>query len=74
MNIYSLMFTFNDSFLCENAVVHSIGLCANEINFGYHFEVRWEWRRLHSEELCDLYCSPNIIRVIKSRKWDGWSM
>jgi len=24
-----------------------------------------EWRRLHIEELCDLYSSPNIIRVIK---------
>jgi hypothetical protein len=27
-----------------------------------------EWRRLHSEELNDLYSSPNIIRVIKSRR------
>jgi len=25
-----------------------------------------EWRKLHKEELCDLYCSPNIIRVTKS--------
>ena len=24
-----------------------------------------EWRKLHTEELCDLYCSPNIIRVNK---------
>jgi hypothetical protein len=26
-----------------------------------------EWRKLHNKELNDLYCSPNIVRVIKSR-------
>jgi hypothetical protein len=31
-------------------------------------EVTGEWRRLHNNELCALYSSPNIIRVIKSRK------
>ena len=36
-------------------------------------EVTGERRRLHSEELNDLYCSPNIVRVIKSRRmrWAG---
>ena len=29
-------------------------------------EVTWEWRKLHNEEVSDLYCSPNIFRVIKS--------
>jgi hypothetical protein len=31
-------------------------------------EVTWEWRRLHNEELYDVYSSPNFIWVIKSRK------
>ena len=31
-------------------------------------EVIREWRKLHNEELSDLYSSLNIVRVIKSRK------
>ena len=29
-------------------------------------EVTGEWRKLHNEEINDLYCSLNIVRVIKS--------
>ena len=36
-------------------------------------EVRGEWRRLHNKELYALYSSPDIIRVIQSRRlrWTG---
>ena len=30
-------------------------------------EVTGEWRKLHNEELNDLYSLPNIVRVVKSR-------
>jgi len=36
-------------------------------------EVTAEWRKLHNEELSDLYYLPNIVRVVKSRRmrWAG---
>jgi hypothetical protein len=35
-------------------------------------EVTGEWRKLHNEVLNDLYCSSNIVRVIKWRRM-GWA-
>jgi len=36
-------------------------------------EVTGEWRKLHNEEINELYCSHNIVRVIRSRRmrWGG---
>jgi len=35
-------------------------------------EITGEWRKLHNKKLNDLYSSPNIIRVTKSRlRWTG---
>ena len=41
--------------------------------FGPKRDANGDWRRLHNEELQSLYCSPNIVRVINSRRlsWAG---
>ena len=53
--------------MCENRVLRKIyGPQGNKVT--------GEWRKLHNGELTDLYSSPNIVRVIKSRKmrWAGY--
>jgi hypothetical protein len=34
-------------------------------------EVTGEWRKLHNVEVHDMYCSPTVVRVIKSRRMRG---
>jgi len=50
----------------ENLVLRRIFRLRND-------EVTGEWRKLHNEELNDLYSSPGVVRVIKYRrmKWFG---
>ena len=53
--------------VCENGVLGKI--------FGPKSDgVTGKWRKLHNKELCDLYCSPNFIRLIKLRRmrWAGY--
>jgi len=60
-------------------VVHIREFCLEELKklrriFGpKRDEITREWRKLHNEELNNLYCSTNIVRVIKSRRmrWAG---
>jgi hypothetical protein len=51
---------------------HRVGVFENRVLrriFGpKRDEVTGEWRKLHNEELRDLYSSPSIIRIIKSRR------
>jgi hypothetical protein len=51
----------------ENRVLRRISRSKGE-------EVAGSWRRLYKEELCNLYFSPNVIRVMKSRRvrWVGY--
>jgi hypothetical protein len=48
----------------ENKVLRIFGLKGDELTGG--------WRKLHNIELHDVYCSPSILRIIKSRmRWAG---
>ena len=76
-NTHYLFFTYNVSsmnliyihFLHISSYIHiNIYYCAKRRIFGPKRDENGEWRRLHYEELHSLYLSPNIVRVIKSRR------
>jgi len=64
--IYTILFVMTRVVVFENIVLRRIYGPRRD-------EVTEEWRRLYNEELNDLYSSPNIVRVIKSRRmrWAG---
>jgi len=48
--------------------VSRVGCWGREILWAERDEGTGECRTLHSEGICDLYCSPNVMRLIKSRR------
>jgi hypothetical protein len=55
---------------------HRLRVFENRVSrgiFGPEREEDGSWRKLHNDELHNLYSSPNIVRVIKSRRmrWEG---
>ena len=87
LHVVILHCTIDAGSLSQIFWVHSFSVCIFCISIARVFEnlvlrrifgprrdeVTGEWRRLHNEELNDLYCSPNIVRVIKLRRmrWAG---
>ena len=77
----SIAFLFLKSVICDRSLTlreeHRLRMFENRMLrriFGPTRDgVTGDWRKLHNEEFNSLYCSPNIVRVIKSRRmgWEG---
>jgi len=63
---WSLIFREERGLRVENRVLRRIFLPRRDVETG-------EWRNLHNEELNDLYCSSDKVRVVKSKRmrWAG---
>jgi hypothetical protein len=59
----------------EDTILHKLRVCENRVRRGIFGPKRdgvtGGWRKLHNEELHNLYSSSSIIRIIKSKKWAG---
>jgi hypothetical protein len=78
IKIYSTVFLPVVVFVCETWFLilgeeHRLWGFENSVLFGPKREEDGSWRKLHNGELHSLYSSPNIVRVIKSRRmmWEG---
>jgi hypothetical protein len=68
--VCTLCFWFLFAFLLVRCLISEI---LGVISIFFRDGVTGEWRKLHNEELNDLYSLPNIVRVVKSRRmrWTG---